>query len=184
MNNLFPPLLAFACFALLYHFGIRRVLLDCVRFKIFALRDELRSKAIHHEVKGESFQFCHLERALCNLVALTPHLNLYRFGQFVIWRRELKVPSRERRFRAVATPALQNLEQKAVKALFWVLLINSPAGAFVLLWALAAAAIAAMINEKRKEWIETVRTHLENKGREFLEQELVLAEPRLVGAAA
>ncbi len=184
MNNLFPALLAFACFALLYHFGIRRVLLDCVRFKIFALRDELRSKAIHHEVKGESFQFCHLERALCNLVVLAPHLNLYRFGQFVIWRREFKEPSRERRFKEVATPELRNLEQKAVKALFWVLLINSPTGAFVLLWAIAIAALTAAINTKIKAWIKMVRVHLENKGREFLEQDLGALEPSLVGAHA
>jgi len=183
MNILFPALLAFACFASLYHFAVRRVLLDCVRFRIFALRDELRQKAICGEVKGSSFQFRHLEKALCNLVAMAPRLNLYHFGQFMIWRREIRVPSREKRFKEVATPDLRRLEQKAVKALFWVLLINSPTGAFLLLWGIAAVALAAAINIKRKAWIARIRLHLENKGREFLEQELVEAD-RLVGAPA
>jgi hypothetical protein len=54
-----------------------------------------------------------LERALCKLVSVAPHLNIYHFEQFVIWQWKIPLAStKDLRFKEVAAPELIALEEQ------------------------------------------------------------------------
>jgi hypothetical protein len=180
MTILLPALLAFACMFLLYHFAIRRVLIDLVRFRIFAFRDELRRMAMDGNIKPTSFAFTHLERSLCNLVTIAPHMNMYLFAQFSFWQHAISTPSRQLRFNEVAPAQLKRLEKKALQALFWVLIINSPLGAILCAVAAAWVIIGIHIGFLARRWVAAQRARLERKGRALLDRDLEDCSPRLV----
>lgn len=172
MNNLVPGILGFACLAVLYWFAIRPALLNSVRYKIFALRDNLRGLAIDEKIKADGFAYEHLEKTLCNLIGMAPVLNIYQFGQFMIWRKEFRTSSREKRFKENAPPELAEIHQQAIESLFWVLLINSPLGGIALAILVGFVWIGATMNIRRKMWLARHRKRLEEQGAEFLEQDL------------
>lgn len=172
MNILIPAILGFACLVIFYWFGIRPVLLNSVRYKIFALRDNLRRLAIDEKINADGFAYAHLEKTLCNLIGMAPVLSIYQFGQFIIWRKEFRTSSREKRFKENAPTELADIQRQAIESLFWVLLINSPLGGIALAMLVSFAWLGAAVNSKRKIWLARKRQRLEERGAEFLEQDL------------
>lgn len=180
MNILIPAILGFVCLSAFYWFAIRPALLNSVRYKIFALRDNLRGLAIDEKIKAEGFAYEHLEKTLCNLIGMAPVLNIYQFGQFMIWRKEFHTSSREIRFKENAPHELAEMHQQAIESLFWVLLINSPLGGIAIAILVGFVWLGATVNIRRKIWLARHRKRLEERGAEFLEQEL--GGPSLVAA--
>lgn len=172
MNSLLPILLAFGLFFLYYRFAIRRILLDRLRFKIFSLRDDLRDAAINGDVDPTSFAYLYLERSLCALLNMAPLLTIYNFSKFVVWNPAMTTPPRELKFKETAPESLLRMDDSAIESMFWVLLINSPLGAVVLLPVIAWLEISARMDVERKAWLAQTWDHLAEQGREFLEQKV------------
>ena len=173
MRILLLVVLTFGLLFVFYRLALRPVLLDWVRFKIFKLRDDLRDMAIRGEIKPTLFAYKHLERSLCALIAIAPALNMYHFTQFVLWQKYLPEPSsRDMRFEEVAPQRLREIDEEAVTTLFWVILINSPLGAVLLIPPLVLLKLVAQLNDDRKEWLARRETQLTRKGHQFLDHEV------------
>jgi hypothetical protein len=182
MSILLAILLTAGTFFVFYRLALRPILLDRIRFKIFKLRDDLRDMAIRGDIKPTLFAYKHLERSLCKLITLVPALNMYQFTQFVLWQKFLPEPSsREMRFEEVALPKLREIDNEAVLSMFWVILVNSPLGAVLLVPALLILKLAAKVNADRKEWLARRERQLTRKGHQFLDHEV--GELELAAAA-
>lgn len=170
MSVLFAFLLGAVALFVLYRLAIREVLLDVVKFKIFAMRDELRRRAIDGEINPKGFVYEYLEQSLCKLIALAPEMTLYKFLQFVIWHSPDDKPTgRDAHFHRVAEEEWRKMHFQAVTSLYRVLLINSPIGGLLLFFAYLLAVVARNISKEAMEFYREWKCRLIAEGSDFID---------------
>jgi len=149
-------------FSLFYHTALRPMLCDRARFRLFALRDDLRRLAIEGEVEPSSFQYQYLERLLCRLIEKCSWFSWSSFFEF-LWRNNQAQPSHDSlRFEAEASDSLKTIHDQTISGMARVMLTNSP------IWTLTIAlvlAIADAFGWAWKRWVE-IKTKI------FLEEPL------------
>ena len=159
MNTLALLLLLFAFIwavsSVYYQAVIRPHVHDQTRFAIFRIRDELRAKAISHDVDAESFSFRHLESMLNRMIRICDWYSFACLIEFHVIHRERPTNQDIERFDREASPALKLLESDALHKMLSVMVVNSPG------W-LAVAGVVLVIDALRHK---AVRTWIEVRNR-------------------
>ena len=78
MNLVLPIITAFALLLVFYHYTLRKVLVDVQRFKLFALRDQVRMMGASGIVSPTSSEFQYIELMLCELSRTCGKITLSR----------------------------------------------------------------------------------------------------------
>jgi hypothetical protein len=102
------------------------VLLNSLRYRLFARRDELRMFAIEGKVNPDSFAYEELEAIICKILALMPSTSLLSFLFFRASPRQNDVDSRMGRFMEEASPELRRMMQKSISDSMKMMALNSP----------------------------------------------------------
>jgi hypothetical protein len=142
---------AYVIFSLFYERAIRPMLCDRTRFKLFALRDQLRRLAIDSEIQATSPEYQYLERLICKLVDKCPWFSWGSFFEFLYRHRDAELSIEAKHFNENADPQLKAIYVQAVDGMTRLLLTNSPVWTVVLGVCLGAALI---FNEAWRQWIE------------------------------
>lgn len=141
--------------SVLYQSAIRPVLNDRARFRLFRLRDELRSRGMNGEWNVQGFPYLFMEARLNRLIKLSHGITLGHILEFFILN---PTPTRSKaviRFEQEAPDELRRLDQSAMESLIWSVMVNSP-GWVALSGALGL--IGSMFGWVLKNW---VLVHLE-----------------------
>jgi hypothetical protein len=119
---------AYVIFSLFYEYAARPMLCDRVRFRIFALRDQLRRLAIDEKISAESFEYIYLERFLCRLIEKCSWLSWSSLIEF-IWKNRAnarELPPDAVKFEAEANDTLKGIYYTAIMESIGAMLVNSP----------------------------------------------------------
>jgi hypothetical protein len=109
-----------------YQSIIRRFGTDSTRFGLFALRDEMRLKAITEEMNKDSFAFQYLEHMLNCMVHFCGEYSVSHVIESRFRRDEAQHYPEYERYAKEATPDLRAIEEKALNKMFFAMVVNSP----------------------------------------------------------
>ena len=155
MNLILPVLLAFTLLLVFYHYTFRKVLLDMQRYRLFALRDEVRMMGVKGVVAPQTFEFQYIERMLCFLTSACPKLTLSRFIEMIIMKRDIQEPPEAKRFNENAPEDLKEIEKKAIRYFLLTMFVNSPTFALILIGVAIGADIFGRIKHGWDCWMQT-----------------------------
>jgi hypothetical protein len=122
----FLSVIVIVCLGTFYDYVVRPVRRDEVRFRLFALRDRLRWKAVMQEVDTASEHYCQLEKLLCLYIDFCHVFTWQRFLISAFSHRREAGPIEFVQFEKNAPKALVELHNQAVLALLPALRANSP----------------------------------------------------------
>ena len=100
-------------------------LLQWLRFRLFARRDELRRLAIQGEEDPSSFAYKETEALICKTIATVPAISLASFVWFTVRHKSVPTES-EKRFMDEASLGLQQIAGETVKDALRIMMLNSP----------------------------------------------------------
>lgn len=119
--------------SLFYWQIVRPVFMLAIRYKLFALRDELRSMAISQTESLESFSYQNMEWLINKSIHLIPSTSL---AKFIIYMARSKAKSESsERFEKEGSAALKSIRNRVVSLTICGLSVNSPLvviGAFIM----------------------------------------------------
>jgi hypothetical protein len=116
----------YTVFSIFYTTAIRPMFCDRTRFRLFALRDQLRRLAIDEEVKPSSFEYRYLELMLCRLIDKCAWYSWSSFIEFFVKNRHARQSADSVRFQAKASESLLRIHDGAIVETMKVMLTNSP----------------------------------------------------------
>ncbi len=112
--------------SIFYQSVIRRFGTDSTRFELFAIRDELREKAIAGRLDKNSFAFQYLETMLNCMVHFCGEYSVYHVIESRL-RTDVRTNNLDyERFAIEASSELRELEERAMNRMMFSLIINSP----------------------------------------------------------
>jgi hypothetical protein len=112
--------------SLFYWQVFRPVVMQGLRYRLFALRDELRAKAIDGDEDCSSFAYAHLEGLICKSIAFVPTVSLATFLLYAIPLGDEDESPESLRFRQDASPALERIRDVCAQNAFLMMTVNSP----------------------------------------------------------
>lgn len=115
---------------LFYDYVIRPVLRDRIRFRLFAIRDELRRLAIDQKIEARSTNYRFMERMLCRAINKCEWFTWQHFGEYIVSAGE--VPKDIVVFEESATNELKEIRDRSVLELLVIMDVNSPGMAFLM----------------------------------------------------
>jgi len=130
---------------------VRPVLRDCVRFKLFALRDDLRRMAVMGEIAPSSFNYSYLEGMLCRLINRCFWYTWSSFFEFILRFRNAQPPVDACRFDEKAPPALKRIFDDTMRIMLRALVVNSPVITVVVF---AVVVVAGSFGAAWKRWLK------------------------------
>ena len=148
---LLPVFMAWVLMSCFYGTAVRPVLRDVVRFRLFALRDELRMRGIEGEVAASSFHYMYLEKLICRMIDRCKWYSWSSFFEFVIRYRDARPSADSQRFEAKAGDSLKQIHDRTVQEVLSLLMINSPVTTLALFVTLYTA---KMFGAAWKQWID------------------------------
>jgi hypothetical protein len=137
-----------------YQYIARHWLRDRARFRLFAIRDELRRLAITDRVDARSFAYRHLEASINGMVHSCTRLGFCHLLEFSMQKHEL--PAEIQRFDREAPTELKELDRRATDAVLGAMMANSPG------WMLVGAVVlgfSEMYGIAFRNWI-SLKTRL------------------------
>jgi hypothetical protein len=143
----------FACVlcSIFYTQVVRPVLRDGVRFKLFALRDDLRRMAINGEISASSFHYSYLEKMLCRLIDRCFWYTWGSLFEFIVRFWEVRPSAESIRFKQKSPPALKQIFQKAIRVMIDVLNVNSHGTTIAIF---AVLKVAGLFGAAWKHWLK------------------------------
>lgn len=113
--------------SIFYHRIIKLTLQDRIKFKIFALRDELRRMGISQECNPDSFSYQYLEKILNLMVSYCDRYTIGTLLKFKIQKPDLTDPIKiTEQFDAEAPLILKKIEDDALQCMIFMAVVNSP----------------------------------------------------------
>src|SRR3984893_15013569 len=104
---IFAVSFAWVLCSVFYSQVVRPVFRDKARFRLFALRDDLRRMAITGEISGSSDNYLYLERMLCRLIDRCFWYTWSSFFEFICQFRDARPPFEAIQFDEKAPPKLK-----------------------------------------------------------------------------
>ena len=109
-----------------YNFGVRPVLNDMVRFRLFSLRAKVRDVAIDGREKPSSFNFQYCESFICYMIDSCSWFSAPAFFELLVRGKGDKVPADARRFEEKASDELREIHDESMNQMFLMMVVNSP----------------------------------------------------------
>jgi hypothetical protein len=152
--NIFRVFIAVAITSFFYWEVFHRVCIRALRFKLFALRDDLRRGAAENKI-GNSKEYKELEQFICVVIAYIPNVSLTSFA--LSNTPTLSPQEREafEKFERDAPEEFVRIRFAACKCAFTIMMLNSPwlialsSFAVLPLWAMDKISGAAMAQRTR-----------------------------------
>ncbi len=131
---LVPIMLGWSILSIVYWCFLRQVLHDAVLFRIYNIRDNLRSMAINEELDPFSFQYDFLETRLCQTAYTSPEITVWNFFRFCLCHEAEKCSPNLDKFRETASEPLKKMWKDAIENLSIMMMINSPLITVFVIW--------------------------------------------------
>jgi hypothetical protein len=128
---LLPIALGWAILSFLYQGILRSTLCDVQRFRLFVLRDKLRTLAVDGEIDQSSFSYQHLEKLICRIVDASTWVSLSTFIELELRHGEAKPSPDMIRFEQEASKELRDIWRAVVERGVQIAIINSPGWFFI-----------------------------------------------------
>jgi hypothetical protein len=141
----------YAFFSIFYHYVARPMLCDRGRFRLFALRDQLRGLAIDGKVSASSFEYQYLEALLCRLVEKCSWFSVSSLFESLHRNKNAELSPDAVRFEAEASDEVKEIYYTAIFAMMRVMFNNSPVWTLILT---VVFSISKLFGWATKQWLD------------------------------
>ncbi len=155
MNDLMYMLaLGFAVysfFSIFFHYAIRPMLCDRGRFRIFALRDDLRGLAIERKISASSFEYQYLEKLLCRLIEKCSWFSVSSLFESLHRNKNAELSPDAVKFEAEASDDVKSIYYAALFEMMRVMFNNSPVWTIILT---IVFGVSKLFGWATKQWLD------------------------------
>ena len=141
----------YAFFSTFYHYVARPVLVDRGRFRIFALRDQLRGLAIEGKISASSFEYQYLEALLCRLIEKCSWFSVSSLFESLQRNKNAELSPNAVRFEAEASDEVKEIYYRAIFEMMGVMFNNSPVWTLILT---VVFSISKLFGWATKQWLD------------------------------
>ncbi len=141
----------YAFFSTFYHYIARPMFVDRGRFRVFALRDELRGLAIEGKVSSSSFEYQYLEALLCRLIEKCSWFSVSSLFESLHRNKNAELSPNAVKFEAEASDEVKEIYYRALFEMMGVMFNNSPVWRLILT---VVFSISKLFGWATKQWLD------------------------------